>query len=39
MSHPFAVFDLPDALLRGLDKLGFSDPTPVQRQVIPLRLG
>ncbi len=36
MSHPFAVFDLPDALLRGLDKLGFSDPTPVQRQVIPL---
>ena len=36
MSDPFATFDLPEPLLRGLDKLGFSEPTPVQRQVIPL---
>jgi len=32
----FSAFDLPDPLLRGLDKLGFSEPTAVQRQVIPL---
>ncbi len=36
MRDPFSAFDLPDALQRGLDKLGFSEPTPVQRQVIPL---
>ena len=36
MRDPFSAFDLPDALLRGLDKLGFNEPTPVQRQVIPL---
>ena len=36
MTTPFSAFDLPEPLLRGLDKLGFSEPTPVQRQVIPL---
>jgi superfamily II DNA/RNA helicase len=36
MRDPFSAFDLPDALQRGLEKLGFSEPTPVQRQVIPL---
>jgi len=36
MNTNFTDFDLPEALSRGLDKLGFSEPTPVQRLVIPL---
>ncbi|HSO78887.1 MAG TPA: DEAD/DEAH box helicase, partial [Chromatiaceae bacterium] len=36
MNANFTDFDLPEALTRGLDKLGFSEPTPVQRLVIPL---
>jgi len=35
MNTYFTDFDLPEALLRGLDKLGFTEPTPVQRLVIP----
>jgi ATP-dependent RNA helicase SrmB len=32
----FSQFLLPEPLLRGLDKAGYVDPTPVQAQVIPL---
>jgi len=38
MNANFTDFDLPEALMRGLDKLGFSEPTPVQRLVIPLAI-
>ena len=38
MNANFTDFDLPEALTRGLDKLGFSEPTPVQAQVIPLAI-
>lgn len=35
MSTGFAGFDLPDPLLRGLAKAGWSEPTPVQAAVLP----
>lgn len=35
MDTRFSDFLLRDELLRALDKLGFAEPTPVQRQVIP----
>lgn len=35
MNTAFSDLDLPDPLLRALDKLGFDEPTPVQRAVIP----
>ena len=35
MSIPFSDLLLPEELLRALDKLGFTQPTPVQQQVLP----
>jgi ATP-dependent RNA helicase SrmB len=35
MTTGFSDFLLPDELLRGLQQVGFSEPTPVQAQVIP----
>ncbi len=35
MNRQFSDLLLPDELLRGLDKAGFTEPTPVQAQVIP----
>ncbi len=35
MNTDFTDLLLPDELLRGLEKLGFTDPTPFQSQVIP----
>jgi len=36
MNSAFADFLLPDELLRAIERQGFTEPTPVQRQVIPL---
>lgn len=36
MNTNFSDFDLPLALMKGLEKLGFGAPTPVQRLVIPI---
>jgi len=33
---PFQALDLPDALLRALDKVGYTRPTPIQSLAIPL---
>jgi len=38
MSNGFADLLLPDELLRGVAKLGYATPTPVQEQVIPLAM-
>jgi ATP-dependent RNA helicase DeaD len=35
---PFSDFDLDPASLRALDELGFTDPTPIQGQAIPVFL-
>ena len=35
MNRHFSDLLLPDELLRGLDKAGYTEPTPVQAQVIP----
>lgn len=35
MKQSFKQFQLQDFLLRGLDNLGISEPTPIQRQAIP----
>ena len=38
LSSPFAAFGLDPLLLRGLQELGFTRPTPVQTQAIPQAL-
>ena len=36
---PFSHFDLPDAVLRGIEDAGFHQCTPIQAEVLPLALG
>ena len=38
MDESFSELPLDESLMRGLDKAGFTQPTPVQRQVIPQAL-
>jgi ATP-dependent RNA helicase RhlE len=38
LSHPFAALGLADALVRAVADAGYTDPTPVQRQAIPVIL-
>ena len=35
----FQEMGLSDAVLRALEEAGFSEPTPIQEQVIPLQIG
>ena len=41
LPHPIRIWKeskLPSELLKTIEKLGYSDPTPIQRQAIPLAL-
>ncbi len=38
MTHPFNALGVPDDMIRGLDELGITTPTEVQRKVIPFLL-
>jgi ATP-dependent RNA helicase DeaD len=38
MTTTFAALGIQNEIIRGLDELGFSNPTPVQEQIIPLLL-
>ena len=38
MSHPFNELGIPEDMIRGLEELGITTPTEVQKKVIPFLL-